>query len=193
MRKLLLFICIVFGASFANGRIIENGENNPMWGVRAAWDVNLPGKVHTNIIDERMFRPGTGGAIGAVCNIFVANKFYIEPAISVFYDTYSYKGLTILGDDYQESNPSVYKIGIRIPIVVGYSISISDWFSIAPFTGPEISYAFAGNIKLHDKDRLDIDDVSLFGKVGCQRRIECGWKFGIAFSPECGVSISTPL
>lgn len=130
-----------------------------------------------------MFRKGTGGAIGAVCNILVANHFYVEPAVSLFYDTYSYDELVFSGDgnDYQESDPRVYKVGIRIPIVAGYSIGISDRLSIAPYTGPEISYAFAGDIKFHDEDRLNLEGFALFGKNGMQRRINCGWKIGVAF------------
>ena len=41
-----------------NAQIIEAGESNPVWGVHAALDVNLPGKVHGNVIDDRMFRNG---------------------------------------------------------------------------------------------------------------------------------------
>ncbi|MDE7125773.1 MAG: hypothetical protein K2O12_04765, partial [Muribaculaceae bacterium] len=151
----IIVCCVFVCAVFAEAQIIENGENNPMWGVRAAFDVNLPGKVRSNIIDDRMFRTGTGGTAGAVCNIYLGSRFYIEPAVSLFYDTYSYDNLIIADNDYEESNPSVYKIGIRIPVVVGYSIGISDRLSVAPFTGPELSYAFAGDIKLHDRDKLE--------------------------------------
>ena len=137
--------------------------------------------MHSNIIDDSIFRNGTGATAGAVCNIYLGKKFYFEPALSLFYDTYSYKGLTIAGDSYEESDPALYKVGFRMPLVIGYSISISDMLSIAPYTGPEMSYAFAGAVKVHDKDRLDLDDVSLFGKLGKQRRFECGWKIGVAF------------
>lgn len=181
MKRLLICICSMLAVLTSKAQIIELGESNPMWGVRAAFDVNLPGKVHSHVIDDRMFRNGTGGTLGAVCNIFLGHKFYLEPAVSLFYDTYSYKGLTIMGNNYEESDPSVYKFGLRIPVVVGYSIDISDRLSIAPFTGPEMSYAFTGKIKVHDKDRLDLDDNSLFGKFGNQRRFECGWKIGVAF------------
>lgn len=181
MKQTLFYICLLIVAFSSKAQIVEHGESNPIWGVRAAFDVNLPGKVHGNLIDDRMFRNGTGGTIGAVCNIFLGHQFYLEPAASLFYDTYSYKGLTIAGNEYEESDPAVYKLGIRIPVVVGYSIPINDRISIAPFTGPEISYAFAGKIKVHDKDRLDLDDNSLFGKYGEQRRFDCGWKLGVAF------------
>lgn len=180
-KRILLIIAVVIGALTAGAQIIENGESNPTWGVRAAFDVNLPGKVHSNVINDAMFRAGTGATIGAVCNIWLSGKFYLEPAVSLFYDTYAYKDLLLAADDYEENNPSVYKVGFRVPLVVGYSISITDVISIAPFTGPELSYAFAGKIRVDDKDRLDLDDLSLFGKFGNQRRVECGWKIGVAF------------
>lgn len=176
-----MLICYIAGAFSINAQIIEKGEKNPVWGIRAAFDVNLPGKVKSNIIDDRMFRNGTGGTVGAVCNIFVGKNFFIEPGVSLFYDTYSYKGLTISANDYEESDPAVYKVGIRMPVVVGYSIPLTSQFSIAPFTGPEMSYSFAGAIKVHDKQKLELDDTSIFGKYGNQRRFECGWKIGVAF------------
>lgn len=181
MKRLLFIFFLAICVLTSKAQIIENGDNNIMWGARVAFDVNLPGKVHSNIIDDRMFRNGTGATAGAVCNIYLGKKFYLEPALSLFYDTYTYKGLTIADNNYEESDPALYKAGFRMPVVIGYSISISDQLSIAPFTGPEMSYAFAGAVKLHDKDRLDID-TSLFGPVmGDQRRFECGWKIGIAF------------
>lgn len=181
MKRALLYLLLILGNLTSKAQIIEAGESNPMWGIRAAFDVNLPGKIHGNVIDDRMFRNGTGGTVGAVCNIFLGNKFYLEPAVSLFYATYSYKGMTIYEKNYEESDPTVYKFGIRIPVVVGYSIYLTDRISIAPFTGPEMSYSFAGAIKIHDKKKLEVDDTSLFGKFGNQRRFECGWKIGIAF------------
>lgn len=182
MKKTLSILVVILLAITARAQIIENGESNPMWGVRATGDVNLPGKVHNNVINDNMFRAGTGGAIGAVCNVFLGKNFYLEPGVSLFYDTYSYKDLMITNSDfYEERDPLVYKIGLRIPVVVGYSISINDQISIAPFTGPELSYAFVGDIKIHDRDRLDANELSLFGNPGYQRRVECGWKIGLAF------------
>ena len=181
MKKLVIILCILFSSLYAKSQIIEQGEHNPTWGVRAAFDVNIPGRVHSNIFNDKMFRAGTGGSIGAVCNIYLGYKFYLEPAVSLFYDTYTYNNLIAEENGYQETDPTVYKIGFRIPVVAGYSFSISDKLSIAPFTGPELSYAFAGDIRFHDKDRLGLDENLLFGKIGSQRRVECGWKIGVAF------------
>lgn len=181
MKRTLLYIVYISGIITSNAQIIETGETNPVWGVRAAFDVNLPGKVRSNIINDKMFRTGTGGTVGVVCNINLWNKIYLEPTVSLFYDTYSYKDRTIFENDYDDYVPEVYKIGFRIPVVVGYSIPITKRISIAPFIGPELSYAFAGDIKRQDCGRPEAKDVSLFGKFGSQRRIECGWKFGLAF------------
>ena len=182
MKKLSILFCILIGTLSTNAQIVEQGEHNPTWGVRAAFDVNLPSRVRLNdYYSDKMFRAGTGGALGAVCNIYLGHKFYLEPGISLFYDTYSYKDLLIEENGYQERDPSVYKIGIRVPIVAGYSFSVSDRLSIAPFTGPELSYAFAGDIKLHDKEQFGLHGNLLFGPIGNQRRFECGWKIGVAF------------
>lgn len=181
MKKLTIILGLLFSCLCSNAQIIEQGEHNPMWGVRAAFDVNIPGRVRSDVFNDKMFRPGTGVAVGAVCNIYLGNKFYLEPAVSLFYDTYSYNDLIIGGNDYEEKDPAVYKLGIRVPVVAGYNFTVSDRLSIAPFTGPELSYAFAGDVRLRDKDRLELDGNLLFGNVGSQRRVECGWKIGIAF------------
>lgn len=183
MKKIYLILSILLVSLFANAQIIEQGDQNPTWGVRAAFDVNIPGHVRSNIFNDKMFRAGTGGAIGAVCNIYLGRKFYLEPAVSLFYDTYSYNDLVITNEDgiTIEKDPTVYKAGFRIPVIAGYSFSISDRLSIAPFTGPELSYAFAGDIKIHDKESLDLHGNLLFGEIGFQRRVECGWKIGVAF------------
>ena len=79
MKRALLYIVILMCFTTSSAQIIETGESNPVWGVRAAFDVNLPGKIHGNVIDDRMFRNGTGVTVGTVCNIFLGKKFYLEP------------------------------------------------------------------------------------------------------------------
>lgn len=183
MKKLTIILCLLLGPLCSHAQIVEQGEHNPMWGIRAAFDVNIPGHVRINNYNDKMFRTGTGGAIGAVCNIYLGRKFYLEPAVTLFYDTYSYNDLVITNEygDEVEKNMAIYKAGFRIPVVAGYSFSISDRLSIAPFTGPEFSYAFAGDIRIHNKELLDLEGNLLFGELGCQRRAECGWKIGVAF------------
>lgn len=182
MKNLSIIFCILISTLFSNAQIVEKGEHNPTWGLRGTFDVNIPGNVRLNDhYTDKMFRPGVGGALGVACNIYLGHKFYLEPAVSLFYDIYSYKDLLIEENGLQELDPPVYKIGFRVPIVAGYSFSVSDRLSIAPFTGPELSYAFAGDVRLHDKDQFGLEGNLLFGNMGNQRRVECGWKIGLAF------------
>lgn len=162
----------------------EEENSRPLWGVRAALDINLPGKWHGDAGSVKMFRHGFGGTLGAVCNVYLGKGFYLEPGVSLFYDTYSYYDLT-LGADPDDmsttvSDPPIYKIGLRIPVVAGYTFDISDRFSMAVYTGPELSYAFAGGIR-HTDNIPDAAPLSPFGKEGGQRRVDCAWKVGIGF------------
>lgn len=50
MRKVGTLACLISSVMGINAQIIEAGESNPVWGVRVAFDVNLPGKVHGNVI-----------------------------------------------------------------------------------------------------------------------------------------------
>lgn len=61
MKRILFYIIFILSSIISYAQIIETGESNPIWGVRAAFDVNLPGRVHINEIDDRMFCNGTGG------------------------------------------------------------------------------------------------------------------------------------
>lgn len=181
MKKLTIIFSLLLSTLISDAQTIESAEHNPTWGIRATFDVNIPGRVRINDYNDRMFRAGTGGSVGVVCNINLGAKFYLEPAVSMFYDTYSYKDLILGAEDYQEYDPAVYKAGFRIPAVIGYSFTITDKLAIAPFTGPEMSYAFAGDVKIHNRDELDLHGNLLFGTFGTQRRFECGWKIGVAF------------
>ncbi len=176
---LLLLLCGASGVMKA-----EEKDTRPMWGVKAGLDFNLPGKWHIGDSRVKMYRQGFGVNVGGLCNIYLGKDFYFEPGISLFYDVYSYYDLVILGDDGTNfsdySNPYIYKVGFRIPLIFGRSIDFSERFSMSVFTGPELNYAFAGGIKGKNSKRLEETGVTLFGKGdGCQRRFDCAWKVGI--------------
>ena len=174
-------LCTGPGAAAQDEADVE--DTRPMWGIKAALDINLPGKYHSAAGSVTMFRHGFGGTLGAVYNIYLGHNFYLEPGASLFYDTYSYKGIVF--GSYEglpgESDPGLYKFGIRIPVVAGYSFNVTDRFAMSVFTGPELSYALAGDIKFKDREALDLNDLHLFGKNGPQRRADCAWKVGVGF------------
>ena len=127
-----------------------------------------------------MFNQGYGVTAGAVCNIFLGHGFYLEPGASLFYDSYSYHNL-VIGDEAgitTTTDPSLYKMGLRIPVVVGYTFGIADKVSMSVYTGPEVSYAFAGKVRIDESIDDDFRPDLLFGPDG-QRRLDCAWKVGV--------------
>lgn len=178
VRRFLIFIALFCGLSAAS----QTENTRPMWGIRAALDLNIPGKWYTPAGNFTMYRPGLGGNIGAVYNVYLGRGFYLEPGLLFYYDRYSYKDL-ILSDinGETESDPVLYKAGIRIPVVVGFSFNISENFLMSVYTGPEMSYAFTGDVVLKNANLDDIGVVGPFGENGYHRRVDCAWKVGFGF------------
>lgn len=172
------------GTVAAAGNGAENA-NGPMWGVRGALDLNIPGRWHGDAGSVKMYRNGFGATLGAVCNIPLGRSpFYLEPGVSFFYDTYSYDGLTVMGaDDSEIHDPGICKLGVRVPVVAGYDFVIAGRLNMTVYTGPELSYAFSGKVKLNDDQKQivgDDFDNNIFGRNG-QSRIDCAWKVGVGF------------
>ncbi len=181
MKRILLLSLIVVLSVKAYAQTEDNTK--PIWGIKAAFDINIPGKWHGAAGGVEMYRIGYGGTLGAVCNIYLGRNFYIEPGISLFYDTYSYKDLIITSSSgiIAEKDPGIYKAGIRIPIVAGYEFSIANRFDMTIFTGPELNYAFTGDVRMKDKSLIYGSELPMFGKEGNQRRVDCAWKIGLGF------------
>lgn len=155
----------------------ETEDTAPMWGVRAAFDANIPGEWHINGSSVKMYKHGFGGTLGAVCNLYLGRGFYLEPGASLFYDTYSYDelGIADANGSIIATDPSLYKFGLRVPVVAGYSFGIGRG-AMSVFTGPELSVALAGKVRLDD---IEEDfDMGLFGPNG-QNRFALSWKVGI--------------
>lgn len=126
-----------------------------------------------------MHTPGYGFTIGGVCNLYLGKSFYLEPGLSFFYDTYKYD-FVMAGDGYDivSDKPGIKKIGLRVPVVAGYTFDISDALSICVYTGPEFSYSFSGKIDWNADFEVDMPD-NLFETE--QHRADAAWKVGIGF------------
>lgn len=171
----------------AAGDASDDGDRKVIWGVRAALDLNIPGDWHGDGGSVKMYRSGFGATLGAVANISLSRGFYLEPGVSLFYDTYSYDGLTIPDASGNEiHDPGLYKFGVRVPVVAGYDFRIADKLDMTVYTGPELSCSFVGKVRLNDSQKEivgDDFDNNLFGKNG-QSRFDCAWKIGIGFPWE---------
>ncbi|MDE6335055.1 MAG: hypothetical protein K2L34_00660 [Muribaculaceae bacterium] len=185
MKRFQLLITIVVLLCGMSGVVrAEDTDTRPMWGVKAAVDLNLPGKWRSDDYSIKMYRHGFGVNVGVVCNVYLGKDFYFEPGVSLFYDTYSYYKFVVSGEggNIVESDPSLYKVGLRVPVIFGRMFDFSEKFAMTVFTGPEISYAFAGGINAKNKEIFGEGGLKLFGKEhGCQRRVDCAWKAGIGF------------
>lgn len=185
MRRFFILLVIMTAFSRIPALAHEPDDDNLMWGIKAAFDINIPGKWRANGEGVDMFRHGFGGTVGGVCNIYLGHDFYLEPGVSFFYDTYSYDDIRI-GDNYfyESIDPTVYTTGIRVPVVAGYSFDITDRFMMSVYTGPEVSYVCKGGIrgKYLDSNNEDIGEVlNPYGKYGMHRKMDCAWKIGFAF------------
>lgn len=182
MKKILVILALAIYAFSADA------QGNSSWGLKAAFDINIPSKLGGRLNGEKldMFRTGYGGTIGAVYSHWFSDAVFLEPGLSLFYDTYSYKDLIIEGQNKRDSDPSLYKLGVRIPLVIGYSYYLLDSMPMRVYTGPEFSYAFAGQIRLKDKSIKDDFDFStdLFGKDGFMNPFDCAWKIGVGFDTD---------
>ncbi len=158
----------------------EQDEAGVLWGVKASFDLNIPGKWHTPAGSISMYDPGYGFTLGGVCNIDLSKGFYLEPGLSFFYDTYKADFITTNADgNVSRLGPTVSKAGIRVPVMVGYWFSIPDRFDLTVFTGPEVSYGFSGKVKLGDDHIVEDWNDNLYGNEGMQRRFDAAWKVGL--------------
>ncbi|MDE6332799.1 MAG: PorT family protein [Muribaculaceae bacterium] len=175
----LLSFLVIAGLSTLSAQT----DTGPMWGIRAAFDVNIPGKWHFSNGGHsvKMYKQGYGGSLGAMCNLYLGKGFFLEPGASVFYDSYSYDNLTILNSTDSSDgifDPTIYKVGLRVPLVVGYTFG-SDKFSMSVYTGPEASVAFTGKVRVDDiPDTFEFDN-NIFGPDG-QSRFDLAWKIGMS-------------
>lgn len=196
MKRYLLVLATALTAAMtlsATGR--TDSDTRPMWGVKAELDLNLPGKWHGSGSAVKMYHHGFGFTAGAVCNLYLGSGFYFEPGVSFFYDSYGYDDLLITDNSGEvvETDPSQYKVGLRVPLVVGYTFNITDQWTMSVFTGPELNYAFGGEIKIKHPEVLG-DDFPLSPFTDYQRRVDCAWRIGVGVPYESFlISVQTSL
>ncbi len=174
-RKILLAILVCVLASVT--ALAQN--NNVIWGVKASIDAELPGKWHGDGGTVTMYRPGVGFTIGGVSNIYLGKNFYFEPSVALAYSQYKYKDVAFLDSNgvAWETDPKIYKWALQVPLIVGYSIDISDNFALNVFTGPQVRYAFAGKIAFKNQ-HLNEDSNEYVNLWAGQRRFDFSWKVG---------------
>ncbi len=185
-RHLIIALLVSLVGVFSAKAQTEDTDTKPMFGIKAAFDINIPGNWNVSDGSVKMFRQGKGFTLGGVYNIYLGKGFYVEPGLSYFYDSYSYYEMKITDSagNVVSEDPSLYKTGLRLPVVAGYSFGLTDNYSMSVFTGPEFSWAIDGKIRVKHKGEFP---DKLFD--GAQRRVDCAWKIGLGI-PYNGFFIS---
>ena len=170
---------------FARETEISNVNKTVIWGIKGNLNAELPSaKWKVNGDETRMFNSGFGASLGGVMNVYLGKYFYFEPELALFYEGYSYNNIKQVAPNSPSINvgPNIYKVGLRLPIVFGYFINISDTWGINVFTGPQLDYAFYGKAKSENEDiRDDGNLMNVFKGTYAQNRVGLGWKIGVGF------------
>lgn len=157
-------------AMSAQADLFDNPDNHAFLGVRVGLDVSSAASS-----DLDCYNNGVGFNIGAVYNIPVYKNLYVEPGLSLFYDTF---GIEVSNQRSGERpvtiDGSFRNFGFRIPIVAGFNFDFTDDIRVAPFTGPQL------NISVVARDHYDADNDghSLFGEHGF-KHADLQWVFGV--------------
>lgn len=170
------FICLVAVSA-------QETLDNLYWGVRAGVDITLSGNWHYGTDDDaKMYSAKAGGSIGAFLNVPLPAGMFVEPGAGLYYDTYRYNNVNITDEtgNLVETNPTIRKIGLRVPVVFGYRLGLSERCAVAVFSGPELNYSFSGKVSSNYDSELDSSVTELFGKNG-QRRCNVAWTAGASF------------
>lgn len=174
--KKTVFAAFLMAGVFTSGAqdyLFDNPDNKDYFGVRIGVDItSTPGP------GSDTYSNGAGFSVGAVYNIPVYKNLYVEPGLSLFYDTFSDNILAAADGSLEmplQIGRSFRNFGFRIPIVAGYHFDFTDQVTIAPFTGPQF------NLSLYAHDHYDkpfsMESRSLFGENGF-KHFDVQWTIG---------------
>lgn len=184
MKKLLLiltFATAVVNSQAQDNLMFDNPDNEPYFGARIGFDItSTPGN---KVLGD--YSNGGGFSFGGYYNIPVYKNLYVEPGLSMFYDTFSED--IAFGDEHTSLplptiSRSFRNFGFRIPLVGGYRFDFTDDVSISLFTGPQLNVS----LYAHDKysglpsdvaDNENFKGENLFGHNGFNH-LDLQWAFG---------------
>lgn len=177
-KRLILLISTIIPAL----SISSHAEDEVVWGAKLSVEGVLPTKLKSGDSSFKLFNNGAGFSIGAVSHINIASEFFVEPGLSFFYSKYNYDLTLMESLDKVEENPPLSKMGLQLPVVVGYQANFTDMIGIRFYMGPQIRYAFAGKVGIKDPE-LKKENESLL-LWDSNRRFELSWKAGIGVPIE---------
>lgn len=180
MKKLAVFVLMAVMGVGAYAQVEDDVvEKRRQWGVSINIDMCTPSKVSMDGSSESVFETGAGVSVGGLYNISLGKtaRWFIEPAVKLYYDTYSSKDGAVQDGD----KLKLEKFGVRVPIHAGYRFVIGE-MNLGVFTGPVFDLGIAGREKI--KGGRYNASVSPFGDKGDFKRFNFLWSVGAAFEYE---------
>lgn len=187
MKNLLLSAAVVLTAvsAMAQNPIVNNPDNKPYLGVRLSVDGTIPGDIKSGIVSVDKFNHGAGLSVGAVYNYPVVANFYVEPGVSLYYDTYAINH-EVFDDVVDVKHASLRQFGLKVPVMLGYHFDFSPKFNLGVFTGPELNVGFSNDeyvttsAQVEPGVKVEVHSApSVYGDNGYMNRVDCGWKIGV--------------
>lgn len=104
-----------------------SGETGSHWGLDLGLELAIPSGSHGQ------WHTGSGAVLTGHYTLPLGARWYLEPALAVYYNT--------LGNDYMYSDGYIYdgtvkNVGLRVPLTVGYRLDVSETFTLDLATGP---------------------------------------------------------
>lgn len=180
MKKLFLttIALVAFAiSSMAQDRIFNNPDNKAYFGIRVAGELTCPGKLSSDGFGIELFKKGGGVEFGGIYNLPLVANLYLEPGLKLFYNSYSSNDIWEFDDPgSDDSNFSIRKFGLRVPVMVGYHFDFTDDVKVSVFTGPELELGLSGN--QHWTEDGESDSESIYGEEGSYNRLDLTWGIG---------------
>lgn len=153
-----------------------------MWGIKAGFDFITADRPFA-APDITFERGGLGVNVGLTTRL-QWRRWYLQPAISVSYDTQSVK-LASFDENNEENYEAMRRGVVMVPIHLGYRFTLVGSSRMSLFTGGWVSYSFAGSLTADDETSLQTaagsqpaQGYSMFGPDGIWSRISAGPAIG---------------
>ena len=177
LKATILLIAGTFGGlnSAARADVFEGDDNRAYMGVRASFDIAALTQADAARKSFENYESGTGGALGAICNVPLWKNLYFEPGASLYYNTVGYKLATT--DEFKGTNHmdcSAKRFGLRLPFMFGYRFDFAPC-SVSVFTGPMFDFCLSGR---YDLSIYVNDDIAGPMQDGSFKHCEFCWRFG---------------
>lgn len=185
----ILFAMVWLSAAAQNVEYytLDNPTNRIRPGIRAGWEYTMPGALYLDGKPIKTFVPGHGLMLGGFVHIPLWHNLYIEPAVSLYYNTYEYDNIVVYGTDDDGNDtleyiyPEVRKVGFNIPVPVGFHFDLWDDASVALNTGPMVQLGISNLVSINSK-YLGLTDIKHdnYSLDGDYRRIDLAWQMGLS-------------